>query len=193
MKMAGAQMGVAVDHVSSMKTCFFEENKVRKLDPSQKWKIQALYDYDKFPGNKNEAGKQEEIMAIAIMYVAVKPGTMLTAATSAAAPAADAGGAPAAGGAALPPGAGRPKGLPPKGLGKGRPKLPQQPNPMAPPAAGAPQQNPAMPPAAGASQQNPAAPPAAPPMADMPGMEQPKRNWLNDEAYWEEGVTIAEK
>jgi len=78
MKMSGAAMGVATDHISSMKTCFFEENKVRKLDPSQKWRIQGMYDYDKYKGNKNEGGRQESIMAIAIMYVAIKPGTTLT-------------------------------------------------------------------------------------------------------------------
>jgi hypothetical protein len=107
MKMNGAAMGVATDHISSMHTCFFEENKVRKLDPSQKWRIQALYDYDKYKGNKNEAGRQESIMAIAIMYVAVKPGTTLTGSSNAAA----GGAAPAAGGA--------PKGLP-KGPAKGQ-------------------------------------------------------------------------
>lgn len=107
MKMGGAAMGVATDHISSMKTCFFEENKIRKLDPSQKWRIQALYDYDKYPGNKNEAGKQEGIMAIAIMYVAIKPGTTLT---ESATPAAAAPAAPAAASAAK--GLSLPKGLP---------------------------------------------------------------------------------
>lgn len=124
MKMSGPAMGVATDHVSSMKTCFFNENKVRKLDPSQKWRIQALYDYDKYPGNKNEAGKQESIMAIAIMYVAVKPGTMLTGSTvpaveGAAAPV----GADALGAAGMPKMAGMPKGLP-KGPPKGQSSAP---------------------------------------------------------------------
>lgn len=115
MKMNGAAMGVATDHISSMRTCFFEENKIRKLDPSQKWRIQGMYDYDKFTGNKNEAGRQESIMAIAIMYVAVKPGTTLTGSASAGA------GAGAAGGAA--PAAGLPKGM--AGMAKGMAGLPK--------------------------------------------------------------------
>jgi hypothetical protein len=116
MKMNGAAMGVATDHISSMHTCFFEENKVRKLDPSQKWRIQALYDYDKFTGNKNEAGRQESIMAIAIMYVAVKPGTTLTGGSNAAAGGAAPGGAATP---AAPAAGGTPKGLP-KGFPKGQ-------------------------------------------------------------------------
>jgi hypothetical protein len=123
MKMNGAAMGVATDHISSMHTCFFEENKVRKLDPSQKWRIQALYDYDKYTGNKNEAGKQESIMAIAIMYVAVKPGTTLTSSSNAAA-----GGAGPAGGAASA------AGSPPKGLPKGFPKGQRAAGSAAPPS-----------------------------------------------------------
>lgn len=117
-------MGVATNHISSMKTCFYDDNKVRKLDPSQKWRIQALYDYDKYPGNKDMKGKQEGIMAIAIMYVAIKPGTMLTGG-AAPAPAAPAGGAapapaPAAGAFAA-------KGLPkavPKGQGQSTAAMP---------------------------------------------------------------------
>lgn len=158
MKMEGAAMGVATNHISSMKTCFYDDNKVRKLDPSQKWRIQALYDYDKYPGNKDMKGKQEGIMAIAIMYVAIKPGTMLTGGAAPAPAAAAGGAAPAApaGGAAPAPapaaGAFAAKGLPkavPKGQGQST---------------------------------------AAPPTAVMPGMPGMggKRNYLADgEAYWE--------
>jgi hypothetical protein len=81
--MNGAAMGVATDHISSIHTCFFEEN---------------------------EAGKQESIMAIAIMYVAVKPGTTLT------------GGSNAAAGGAAPGGAATPAAPAAKGLPKGFPK-----------------------------------------------------------------------
>lgn len=63
MKMGNA-MGVATDHISSMRACYFEDLKVRKLSPDQSWKIVGHYDYDKFQGNKNERGRQESIMAM---------------------------------------------------------------------------------------------------------------------------------
>ncbi|QDS69560.1 hypothetical protein FKW77_007927 [Venturia effusa] len=126
MKM-GAGMGMATDHVSSMRTCFFDDMKVRKLDPSQKWRIQAHYDYDKYAGNKDTAGKQEGIMAIAIMYVAVKPGTML-----------GGGAAPAAAGGQGGQTGQTPNRSPVKGVAKGTPKTGSSTTSSAPPMAGMP-------------------------------------------------------
>jgi hypothetical protein len=63
----------AEKHISSMSSCYFEQLKVRKLEKSQSWAIDGAYDYDRFEGN-TEGGKQQDVMAIAIMYVAVPPG-----------------------------------------------------------------------------------------------------------------------
>jgi hypothetical protein len=103
-------------HISSMSVCFKGINSglpVAKLDPSQSWSIDGLYDYDKFEGAKHgSTGKQDSVMSIALMYVAVAPGGVTrtgvpAAAEGGAAPArpkgarpAKAGGAPSAAGAA---------------------------------------------------------------------------------------------
>jgi len=73
--MAGhAEAGAADKHISSMHACYFDEIKNRKISKGQgSWHITAQYDYDKFPGMK-EDGKQSSIMGIALMYVAVSPG-----------------------------------------------------------------------------------------------------------------------
>jgi hypothetical protein len=63
MKM-GAAGGVATEHISSIIACYHDENKVRKLSPDQTWQIKGNYDYDTYAGNKNEHGKQENIMAM---------------------------------------------------------------------------------------------------------------------------------
>lgn len=64
---------VATDHISKMSTCYYDDVGAigRKLDPSQSWVIDGRYDYDKFTGNLDHDGEQSDIMAIAIMYVAV--------------------------------------------------------------------------------------------------------------------------
>lgn len=64
---------VATNHISQMSTCYYDEVAAvgRKLDPSQTWVIDGRYDYDKFEGNLDHDGEQSDIMAIAIMYVAV--------------------------------------------------------------------------------------------------------------------------
>jgi hypothetical protein len=70
--------GVAPRHISSMSICIngFQGQTmgVKKLASDQSWSVAAQYDYDKFMGNKNSRGKQDEIMAIALMYVAITPG-----------------------------------------------------------------------------------------------------------------------
>lgn len=117
MKM-GAAGGVATDHISSINACYFEEMKVRTLSPDQVWQIKGHYDYDTFAGNKNERGRQESIMAIALMYVAITPGTQLKG-SQAAAPAAP---AALAAGAGAPAAKGIPKMPTPPGFPKGLPK-----------------------------------------------------------------------
>lgn len=72
MAMPGGEV-VATEHISKMSTCYYDEVATvgRKLDPSQSWVIDGRYDYDKFTGNLDHEGEQSDIMAIAIMYVAV--------------------------------------------------------------------------------------------------------------------------
>jgi hypothetical protein len=63
--MAGhADAGTADKHISSMHACYFDEIKNRKISKgSGSWHITATYDYDKFPGMK-EDGKQSSIMGM---------------------------------------------------------------------------------------------------------------------------------
>jgi hypothetical protein len=70
----GAGMNYAEKHISSMTTCYSSELGTRKLSKDQNWQLKANYDYKKFAGNKGADGKQEGIMAIAIMYVVVPAG-----------------------------------------------------------------------------------------------------------------------
>jgi hypothetical protein len=62
---------VAEKHISSMSLCFYDQVKNRKLDPKKPWVLTADYDYAKFEGNKDEEGKQQSIMGIAIMFAEV--------------------------------------------------------------------------------------------------------------------------
>jgi hypothetical protein len=62
--------GLATNHISSMSACYIPKLPIKDLKRSQEWQITARYDYNKFPGNK-ENGKQSTIMAIALMYVAI--------------------------------------------------------------------------------------------------------------------------
>jgi hypothetical protein len=72
MSMPGGEI-FATNHISNMSTCYYDEVSPigRKLDPSQKWVIDGRYNYDKYTGNLDAEGEQADIMAIAIMYVAV--------------------------------------------------------------------------------------------------------------------------
>jgi hypothetical protein len=65
--------GVAKNHISSMTTCYTPNIPITHLKKDQVWTITAKYDYNKFQGNK-ENGKQQELMAIALMYVAIPAG-----------------------------------------------------------------------------------------------------------------------
>ncbi|KAF2405054.1 hypothetical protein EJ06DRAFT_552503 [Trichodelitschia bisporula] len=129
----GAMANYADKHISSMSACYNEALTVRQLVPGQVWTIKARYDYDKFPGNRDHAGKQESVMAIALMYVAVKPGSVQLGGASSAPAAPGAPAAPAAPGA---PGAAGPPMPRPKGV-KGLPKQPRVTPGSAPPEGGA--------------------------------------------------------
>lgn len=65
-------------HISSMSICFKGRSfglPIDKLDPSQSWSIDGLYDYDTYEGAQHgKGGKQDNVMSIALMYVAVTPG-----------------------------------------------------------------------------------------------------------------------
>lgn len=72
----GAVMGqdkVAKDHISSMPGCSPKDFKVSQMKKDQSWMVRGSYDYEKKEGNL-EKGKQSDIMAIAILLVAVPPG-----------------------------------------------------------------------------------------------------------------------
>jgi hypothetical protein len=68
----GHAHGVAAKHISSMTQCYMGDKlPIEKVQRGQSWYVQGRYDYSKFEGNKEANGKQAEIMAIALMYVAV--------------------------------------------------------------------------------------------------------------------------
>jgi hypothetical protein len=78
-KYSGAHShGGASSHISSMSTCIKSIRSglpISKLDASQVWTIDGYYNYDAHAGDKHgDTGKQDTVMSIALMYVAVAPG-----------------------------------------------------------------------------------------------------------------------
>jgi len=71
-----AAMGVAEKHISSMTECYVGRDTmpIKNVEKGQSWYVTANYDYSKHEGNKDSRGHQQEVMAIALLYVAVKPG-----------------------------------------------------------------------------------------------------------------------
>lgn len=55
-------------HIVAMSPCFGKTLGIPAIKKGQKWSITATYDYDKYPGMK-ENGKQSNVMAIAMMFV----------------------------------------------------------------------------------------------------------------------------
>ncbi|KAE9986781.1 hypothetical protein EG328_004799 [Venturia inaequalis] len=70
----GEGKNYAEKHISSVTACYNGNLGTQKLEKSQSWKLGCNYDYDQFPGNRGDSGKQESVMCIAIMYVAVPAG-----------------------------------------------------------------------------------------------------------------------
>lgn len=64
---------VAKDHISNMDGCGMKDVNVKKMDKSQSWLVKGSYDYSKHDGNL-EAGTPSDVMAIAIVLVAVPSG-----------------------------------------------------------------------------------------------------------------------
>ena len=64
---------VAKDHISSMPGCEPKNFKVAEMKKDQSWIVKGDYDYGKHEGNL-EHGKQSDIMAIAVVLVAVNSG-----------------------------------------------------------------------------------------------------------------------
>jgi hypothetical protein len=64
----------AENHISSMNICYLNGPQAKKLDKSQAWTLEALYDYNKFMGNREADGTQANVMGIAIAYATVKQG-----------------------------------------------------------------------------------------------------------------------
>lgn len=75
----GMDMGgekTAKNHISSMPGCTPKDFKVQSMNKNQSWVVKGNYDYGKREGNL-ENGKQSEIMAIAVVLVAIAPGKLL--------------------------------------------------------------------------------------------------------------------
>ncbi|TID27629.1 Diphthamide biosynthesis protein 2 [Venturia nashicola] len=70
----GEGKNYAERHISSISACYNGNLGTRRLEKSQSWKLGCNYDYDQYPGNRGDSGKQESVMCIAIMYVAVPAG-----------------------------------------------------------------------------------------------------------------------
>jgi len=61
-------------HISSMTTCYDDEVlPIPKLTKGTSWMVTGYYDYNAHAGQKDDKGKQSEIMAISLMFVAVNP------------------------------------------------------------------------------------------------------------------------
>jgi hypothetical protein len=65
---------VAEKHISSMSGCYNQIMPVKKLEKTQSWILKGNYDYSRFPGNTEKDGKQQDVMGLALMYVAVPSG-----------------------------------------------------------------------------------------------------------------------
>jgi hypothetical protein len=68
---------VARDHISTMPGCGPQNIQVPRLNKTQSWVAKGSYDYTKRAANL-EAGSPSEVMAIAIVLVAVPPGKLFT-------------------------------------------------------------------------------------------------------------------
>lgn len=62
----------AKDHISSMPGCEPQEHKISQMTKDQAWTVRGVYDYTKREGNL-EKGQPSDVMAIAILLVAVPP------------------------------------------------------------------------------------------------------------------------
>jgi hypothetical protein len=65
---------IARDHISSMGGCETKDLAGKEMQRDQSWVIKAQYDYNQKAGNE-EGGKMAEVMGIAIVLVAVPPGS----------------------------------------------------------------------------------------------------------------------
>jgi hypothetical protein len=69
---------LAEKHISSMSGCYNQQMPVRNLKKSQSWILRGHYNYDRFDGNTEKDGKQQDVMGLALMYIAVPPGGLPT-------------------------------------------------------------------------------------------------------------------
>lgn len=68
---------VAKDHISNMKGCGTKDINVESMNKTQSWQVTGWYDYAKHDPNqvkKSGVTAPSEVMAIAIVLVAVEPG-----------------------------------------------------------------------------------------------------------------------
>jgi hypothetical protein len=66
---------VARDHISNMDGCGPKDASIKQMSRNQSWITKGTYDYNKKTANL-EAGSPSEVMAIAIVLVAVQPGPL---------------------------------------------------------------------------------------------------------------------
>jgi hypothetical protein len=66
---SGGHASPSAKHISAMSGCQGDKLAVKQLKKGQKWVLTGYYDYDKNDGMKHDNGKQENIMAISIMFV----------------------------------------------------------------------------------------------------------------------------
>jgi hypothetical protein len=71
-KTAMGNRNSATEHISKMSLCVKDTLFVKKLQKGQKWKLKAVYDYNKNKGNRHGNGKQANVMGISIMFVRIK-------------------------------------------------------------------------------------------------------------------------
>jgi len=73
---SAAAMGVAEKHISSMTECYAGRDPmpVKTVQKGQSWYVQAHYDYSTHTGNKDSRGRQQEVMGIALMFIAIPQG-----------------------------------------------------------------------------------------------------------------------
>jgi hypothetical protein len=67
---------VAKDHISTMEGCGLKDIGVPRVTKGQSWTVRGYYDYNQKSANL-EGGSPSEVMAIAIVLVAVPPGTSI--------------------------------------------------------------------------------------------------------------------
>jgi hypothetical protein len=65
----GGHGHAAAKHITAMSGCPGDKLPIKQLKKGQKWVLTGYYDYDKYAGMKHDNGRQENVMAISIMFI----------------------------------------------------------------------------------------------------------------------------